>query len=356
VADRVLQQFIHTHRTEIVARCRALISTRPVPRPTDAVAEFGVPLFLNQISERMLHSGDRDAISRAATQHGRELLESGFTIAQVVHDYGNVCQTVTKLAVELEAPITAHEFQELNMCLDEAIAAAVTEYGRLREHEGTERLGRLAHELRNVLNVAVLSFDMLKSGTVALGGSTSAVHARSLVGLRDLIDRELAEVRLGAGLLNKEIVLLSSFIEHVVVSAAMEATSRGVEFTVSPVPPGISVDVDRPLLTSAVSNLLQNAFKYTRPGGHTGLRVQASDDRVLIEVDDQCGGLPPGKSDELFRPFAQRGDDRSGLGLGLSIAHRGVQANGGTIRVVNRAPVGCVFIIDLPRHQQRSVR
>lgn len=345
----MLRQFITAHRSEIVARCRALIATRPVPRPSDGDVEFGVPLFLTQVSERMLETSDRDAISTAATQHGRELLESGFTIAQVVHDYGNVCQTVTKLAVELKAPIAAHEFQELNLCLDEAIAAAVTEYGRLREHEGTERLGRLAHELRNLLNVAILSFDMLKSGTVALGGSTSAVHARSLVGLRDLIDRELADVRLGAGLLNKETVLLTGFIEDLAVSASLEAAARNVEFTVMPVPPGLSVNADRPLLISVVSNLLQNAFKYTRVGGHTRLRVHATDDRVMIEVEDQCGGLPAGAHEDLFRPFAQRGTDRSGVGLGLSIAYRGVVANDGTIRVINCPPIGCVFIIDLPR-------
>ncbi len=346
----MLQEFLQTHRSEIVARCRALVSTRPPPRAMDRVVEFGVPLFLDQVSERMqLETTDRDAISKSATQHGRELIESGYTIAQVVHDYGNVCQTVTTLAVELQAPITAHEFQELNLCLDEAIAAAVTEYGRLREHEGTERLGRLAHELRNLLNVAMLSFDMLKSGTVALGGSTSAVHARSLVGLRDLIDRELTEVRLGAGVLNKERVRMSSFIEDVGVSASMEARSRGVEFSVMPVSPTLHVFADRPLLASAISNLLQNAFKYTCPGGHVGLRVHASEDRLLIEVEDQCGGLPAGKLEELVRPFVQHSTDRSGLGLGLSVAHRAVVANAGTIRVVNRAPVGCVFIVDLPR-------
>jgi hypothetical protein len=66
----------------------------------------------------------------------------------------------------------------------------------VREHEGAERLGRLAHELRNLLNSAVLSFDVLKTGTVGLSGSTGAVLARSLMALRYLIDRELAEVRL----------------------------------------------------------------------------------------------------------------------------------------------------------------
>jgi hypothetical protein len=69
---------------------------------------------------------------------------------------------------------------------------------------------------------------------------------------------------------------------------------------------------------------------------------------VLIEVADQCGGLPLGDPDELFRPFAQRGSDRSGLGLGLSITRRGVEANDGTLSVRNRPGKGCVFTINLP--------
>ena len=80
----------------------------------------------------------------------------------------------SELAVSRAAAITASEFQTLNLCLDNAIAGAVSEYGRLREHEGTERLGRFAHELRNLLSRAVLSFEMIKSGSVGLHGSTAA--------------------------------------------------------------------------------------------------------------------------------------------------------------------------------------
>jgi signal transduction histidine kinase len=68
----------------------------------------------------------------------------------------------------------------------------------------------------------------------------------------------------------------------------------------------------------------------------------------LIEVADECGGLPPGKADELFRRFEQRGFDRTGLGLGLWISRRSVEADDGEIRVRDVPPVGCVFTIDLP--------
>jgi C4-dicarboxylate-specific signal transduction histidine kinase len=79
------------------------------------------------------------------------------------------------------------------------------------------------------------------------------------------------------------------------------------------------------------------------------LRAVATDKVVLIEVEDQCGGLPPGKAADLFRPFEQRGADRTGLGLGLSISRKSVEANGGELRVRDIPGTGCMFTIELPR-------
>ena len=87
--------------------------------------------------------------------HGSDLLKQGFTVGQVVHDYGDICQAVTELAHEENVKITPNEFHTLNRCLDDVTAQAVTEYGRQRElrvsGEESERLGFLAHELRNLM-------------------------------------------------------------------------------------------------------------------------------------------------------------------------------------------------------------
>ena len=72
-------------------------------------------------------------------------------------------------------------------------------------------------------------------------------------------------------------------------------------------------------------------------------------DRVRIEVEDRCGGLPAGDTEALFRPFEQRGGNRTGLGLGLSISRRSVEADGGVLSVRDLPGIGCVFTIDLPR-------
>ena len=124
----------------------------------------------------------------------------GFNISQVVHDYGDICQAITEVAVEHHLPITTEEFHTLNRCLDTAIAEAVTEHARITAQragaEENERRGHVAHELRNSLNTALLAFQTLRQGRVAINGSTGMVLGRSLMALRDLIDGTLSEIRL----------------------------------------------------------------------------------------------------------------------------------------------------------------
>ena len=93
---------------------------------------------------------------------------------------------------------------------------------------------------------------------------------------------------------------------------------------------------------------MQNAVKFTATGGQVTLRAHASADRVSIEVEDTCGGLPDGDPALMFRPFERRSIDRTGLGLGLSISQRGVEANAGKLDVRNKPGTGCVFVISLP--------
>ena len=360
----MLHEILTTYRDEIIARTRAKVATRAAPQPTPSELEHGVPLFLEQLVETLRSEQDApdrpvsSVIGDSAKRHGDELRQAGFTVAQVVHDYGNICQAVTELAVERELPIATAEFRTLNRCLDDAIAGAVTEYARLTErslsNQRTERLGFFAHELRNLLSPALLAFEVLKGGSVAIGGSTGAILGRSLMRLRDLINRALAELRLEAKLHHKEHVSLASLIEEVELTAAMEATARGHRFTVTPVDRDAAVHVDRQIVGAALANLLQNAFKFTRPDGHVTLRIDtaANAQRVLIEVEDECGGLRG--SEDLFRPFQQRSADRSGLGLGLSIARDGIAASDGEIRVRNIPGQGCVFTVDLPRLLTRA--
>jgi len=261
------------------------------------------------------------------------------------------------LAMELEVPISPDEFKTLNRCLDDAIAEAVTEFARQRDlsvsRSGSERQGFFVHELRNLLGSALMALEVLKTGTVGIGGSTGAVLERNLLALRDLIDSSVAQVRAEAALLPRGHVLLTELIDEVGQAAAIDARARDLQLTVRPVKPGLAIDVDRQPIAAALANLLQNAFKFSRPQGHVILSTDpfAIPGRVLIQVEDECGGLAPGGTEVLFRPFEQRSTDRSGLGLGLASARASIEANGGEIHARSLPGKGCVFTIALPLFQ-----
>ena len=99
----MLHEFIAVNRDEIIRRCRAKVATRSVPPPTEAEIDHGVPLFLDQLVDALrLGLTSSPEIGQSAILHGHDLLLQGFTVSQVVHDYGDVCQAITELAVETE--------------------------------------------------------------------------------------------------------------------------------------------------------------------------------------------------------------------------------------------------------------
>ena len=373
----MMHEFLSNNRDDLINRCRVKVAQRPARGATDAQLQNGVPLFLDQLiqtlrveqtaepldSRRISGPAGGEAsfsvIGLSAAKHGRQLLELGFSVDQVVHDYGDLCQAITDLAYERDAPFQIDEFRTLNRCLDNAIADAVTEFSYQRDAvfadkhvlEMNERLGFLAHELRNFLQTATLAFTAARTANLSLSGATGSVLERSLTGLRDLIDQSLVDVRLTAGVAGSlQLFSLADFIAEVTEMATLVAQMRGCQFTVSKVDPRLALSASRDLLFSALANLLQNAFKFTRLHTEVTLDAYAAGDRILIDVKDHCGGLSVGDVKTMFQPFRQNGVDRSGLGLGLSIARRSVEASAGILSVRDLPGTGCVFTISLPRY------
>jgi signal transduction histidine kinase len=214
-----------------------------------------------------------------------------------------------------------------------------------------ERLGSLAHDLRDLTHTAMLAVAAIKTGNVGLTGATGALLDRSLDGLRRRIDRALAESRASAGLPRaSQRVSVTDFVAAIKTSASLDAFAAECILTVAEVEEGLEIRGDRDLLLTAVENLLHNAFKFTRRHTEVSLNAYSAGDRVIIDVADHCGGLPAGNHEELFLPFKQGSVDRGGLGLGLSICRRNVEANDGVLRVRDIPGLGCVFTIDLPRY------
>lgn len=186
MAHVTLSEFIEVNRDELIGRCRAKVAQRSSPPATEAEIARGVPLFLEQLAEELRTGASKTKeISKSAVQHGQDLLQQGFTIGQVVHDYGDICQAITDLAVETEAPIATDDFRTLNRCLDDAIAAAVTEFGRGQDVV----LAGESRELLTLANTAITAFEALQTGNVGIGGITGTLIHRSLVAIRTLAQR-----------------------------------------------------------------------------------------------------------------------------------------------------------------------
>jgi len=373
-----MYEFLIHNQRELIERCKAKVALRPLRAATADQLKNGIPLFLDQLTqtlraEREGHPGDSLRISGApggdgsslseigltATAHGRQLLELGYTVNQVVHDYGDLCQAITDLAVQKDAPFSVEEFRTLNRCLDNAIADAVTEFSAQRDlsvsrrhsAEANERLGVLAHELRNALLPAKLAVSALEAGGLPISGATGGVLKRSLVALTALVAHALDDVRSASTpRLIGEVFPLAPFIADAGNAAQLEASARGCPFHVRNVDAQLEVEGPRELLLGALTNLLQNAFKFTRP--HTAVSLNAYADgggAVFIDVEDHCGGLAPGASEIMFRPFTRSHGDAGGLGLGLTIARETVEAAGGTLNVRDLPGVGCIFTMQLRR-------
>lgn len=360
----MLHEFLDANRTALVDRCRARVAGRLAPRPIPVGLEHGVASFLGQVIEALrlehIHGGIdggrvaafgpagfrlESEIGATAAMHGHELLLHGFTVDQVVHEYGDLAQVIVELAGEEKEPIPHDAFGTLARCLDGAVAGAVTEFYRQRDRliastdnrAMGERLALLTQELRGLINTATLSYVAIKEGGVGLHGATSAVLETSLVGLNDLMEHALRDVRMALGAPTKSSrVPVERFMAEATVAASLEARSRGCELTVALVEPGLVMDVDVQMLHSALFDLVQNALVSTRPQGQVWLKARAAADRVLIEVEDRCGGLAGAAT-------------RSGWAREAGISRRAIEAMGGTLHFHDLPGLGSVSTIDLPR-------
>jgi hypothetical protein len=205
----MLHEFLTANRQLLIARCREKVAKRFAPAESAAQIDHGVPLFLQQLVdilrvEQETHLREatntepapaETVIGRAAASHGAELLRRGFTVDQVVHDYGDVCQCVTALAVEQESVISVDEFRTLDRCLDNAIADAVASFGAARvawmerQADGLQRrLIAYTAEQRRLIDIAVESLAAIKTGIVGSSGPTGTMLSQTLEELRSLTD------------------------------------------------------------------------------------------------------------------------------------------------------------------------
>jgi hypothetical protein len=365
----MLHEFLTAQRADLIGRCKVKVAQRTAPGEISPGEKNGIPDFLDQLIETLQAdperskklSGAQDNSSKSAlsemgvsaTRHGRELSRQGYTVEQVIRDYGDLCQAITDSALEHNATIEVAEFRTLNRCLDNAIADSVTEWAYhhnlAKADQNVARVDFFIYELRKLIHTATLAAIALKTGNVGIGGATGAVLDRSLIELRNLLDRSLGDLRgRSAAPTQHKLISVADFVGESQICASLEAQNRECTLAVSAVDPKLAIDADQAMLFAAVGNLLDNAFKFTRRKTEVSLKAYAAGERIFIEVEDRCGGLRPGGAESMLLPSTLKGADAANGGL--SICQHSVQANHGVLSVRDVPGSGCVFRIDLPRH------
>jgi signal transduction histidine kinase len=287
-----------------------------------------------------------------ALEHGAQRFRLGFDVSEVVREYGTLHRCIIELADREHVPIESHEHLVLAHLLNAGIASALSEYVSGRDAElqrqASEHLGFIAHEIRNPLASVTVAVQLLRRGPLAEGGPEVAVLERNLRRTNEVIENALHHASLAMGIsLRRDLVPLAAFLAELELDWGVEAKAKGITLAVA-APAGLTVHADARVLRSAIANLIQNALKFSRPTTTVHLRAQRDGSQVLVDVEDACGGLPPGKAEDLFEPLVRRANDEAGFGLGLAIARQAAQAHQGMLTVRDLPGRGCIFTLHLP--------
>lgn len=326
-----------------------------------AVVEIidGLPYFLDELVDILRNRDGADArvesnrVNELAGNHGSQRFHAGFSLGAVVREYGVLRECLLDLIRDRHLAVDIDELQIVMEALNAAVANATEQYVRERdraiEEQNQRHFGFMAHELRNPLNSALLAAQALQRRPGSDADAVVLRLVRNLGTVRDLVDNTLTGVRIQDLARNRALesaeIPLHQLLGDVREELSGETEDKGIAISIDG---QAAVRGDLRLIRSAITNLLRNAVKYTGRGGAILVRLREGNDSVSVEIEDQCGGLPEGKTEELFIPFVQRGGDRSGFGLGLAIAKAAVETHRGRVQVSNLPGRGCIFMATFP--------
>lgn len=355
-APRYLAALLSERRQELIDRWSAAVLRETVSEPlSHAELIDQMPLFIDELIAALYPEAlPLPPAGENAVEHGAQRLNLGFNVAEVVREYGALHRCIIEIADEAKLTITSHEQTVLAKCLNAGIANAVSQYVSERDAElhrqMSEHLGFIAHEVRNPLSSARMAFGLLQRRELASGGRVVDLLAKTLRRTSEVVDNTLQHASLSLGVTPRaERLLLTPLLEDIVFDCMAEAQVKGIDVVVT-APADLAVQADARLLNSAIANLLRNGLKFSHPSTIINVRARRREgaDRIEIEIEDACGGLPEGRAEDLFKPLVQRGTEQSGFGLGLAIAQQAAVAHGGSLAVRDLPGHGCIFTLDLP--------
>lgn len=356
-----LHEALSANQPEVITRWRANVEGTIAPDsvlPIELVDHL--PKFVAEIIAALREQaglrpgGPSPETSPTAAGHGEQRLRLGFSLDAVVREYGALHDAIVETGRAAGAELTFRELNVLTGAIISGIAHAVTEYTQQRDAElmrlANEHFAFIAHELRNPLSTATMALTLLKAeGALSSDGRSVRALERGLAATNELVEQTLQTARLSSGIgLRKEATTLRALFDEAELGAAPAAEAKGVALSLV-VGADAPLSVDRRLIGSALGNLVRNAVKYSHPGTRVEVRGSVARNRLVIEVEDSCGGLPAGKVEEAFAPFVRLDERQGGFGLGLAIAKQAVDAHGGSIRVQNLPGKGCIFVLELPQ-------
>jgi signal transduction histidine kinase len=347
-----LPELISARRDHIIQRFTAKVrgTLHPESMPRVQLVDH-LPLFLDEIA-RSLRRGSRPDVSVTAAEHGTQRLAQGFDLNSVVREYGALGEAIVEEAEEQGVPVNAADQSVLYHRIITGIAEAVSEYTRQRDAElhrqSNEHFAFIAHELRNPLGAVMGALDAILRTSTVKDDRFLQILKRGLSRMHELIETTLRSAQVGAGVtLRPDAILLSALLNDVELGSSFGAEEKGITLTTR-IEKDCELVIDTRLVSSALTNLVRNAVKFSHEKGRIEVRASVAAGRVTVEVEDSCGGLPDGMVEKAFLPFSQMGKDRTGFGLGLAIAKQAAEAHGGTIRIQNIPGKGCIFILELP--------
>jgi signal transduction histidine kinase len=356
-----LPDALSTWKNELIEcwRSRVQAGVDPAAAPAPEIIDT-LPPFLDEmiaILRQGVASGQGAPAEKAgaiALAHGSQRFHAGFSLGAVIREYGVLRECLVELIRDRAVPHTLDELNIVVAMLNSAVANAAEQFTRERddaiERESERHFGFIAHELRNPLASALLAANVLQRRPEA--DRDAVVHrlVRNLSTLRQRVDNSLVSLRIRHLGRTRSVQPVEISLRDVAddVRADLAGDTQERQLTIHVEGQAVAL-ADPRLIRSAVANLVGNAVKYTRPGGTIRIRIHETPELTSIEVQDECGGLPEGKAEELFAPFTQRSRNRSGFGLGLAITKDAVEAHHGTVQINNLPGRGCVFMISLPR-------
>jgi len=201
----------------------------------------------------------------------------------------------------------------------------------------------VAHEVKNPLNSLTLLFELLEkkappelSRQVRLG----KIEIEKIATIIDRFSELLKPVSL-----RKEFFDFNEILSDEINNLQSEAASRNIKIDLK-FDPDLWLQADRFLLSRAISNLLKNALEASPPGSRVLVSAERRKKALVFSVADQGPGIPAAQQEKIFEPFISTKE--SGLGLGLYLVKKIVEAHGGKIYLTNQPSGGAVFTFEIP--------